>query len=215
MSKLTPKQQRFTQEYLIDLNGFRASEVSGAFSMQPPETRYYVYLLAAPDTGKIFYVGKGTGRRAESHERAVKAGRIDNAEKYDAIRSVNRSGRSVSILYASSESESKAYALERRLIFALKDSGLANKVGGTTTEAERTRAKARHLLEMLKSRERWKAEIDEATKKTVINVYGGLDEFYDSYLNSLNELANIPDDFGEVIKAAAARKSKGAEVAHG
>ena len=36
--------------------------------------KYYVYELIDPRNGEVFYVGKGSGKRAYKHERAVMNG---------------------------------------------------------------------------------------------------------------------------------------------
>jgi hypothetical protein len=62
--------------------------------------RYYVYTLAYP-TGKIFYVGKGTGDRIHQHEyEAARLGKASsyyysNAEKHAVIREIWAKGEQV------------------------------------------------------------------------------------------------------------------------
>lgn len=50
---------------------------------------WYVYTLADPRDGAVFYVGKGKGNRAWQHEAGVRNGRPDgNARKGQLIREV-------------------------------------------------------------------------------------------------------------------------------
>jgi hypothetical protein len=73
--------------------------------------RYYVYTLAYPD-GTVFYVGKGSGRRIERHERDAKYGYIGKTN--DVIRAIWARGGQVQklILYETpDEEDALAYEL--------------------------------------------------------------------------------------------------------
>src|SRR5438045_9140607 len=47
----------------------RIGYTKGLLPMRFIPPRYYVYALFRPDNGQIFYVGMGTGARADQHER--------------------------------------------------------------------------------------------------------------------------------------------------
>ena len=191
--ELTARQSRFVDEYLIDLNATQAAIRSGEFTEREPSSGYYVYLLANPETGHVFYVGKGIRRRAKQHAKNARAGHVDNVRKYQAISEVHSAGNEVQILYCPAGSERDAYRFERHLIFRLIDHGITNQVSGTTPMQERVAARAKHNLETMKTRERWKRELDAETEARIIRVFGTLDACYDRILNGFTELSKIAD----------------------
>lgn len=81
---------------------------------------YYVYSLSDPRTDEVFYVGKGQGRRALQHERAVRNGRSDsNFAKNERIRSIVAEGLSVTVqVLETFADEAEAIRAEARHIAA-------------------------------------------------------------------------------------------------
>ena len=78
---------------------------------------YYVYELIDPRDGKVFYVGKGKGRRVERHAKDAKSGRVSNPAKYSRIKSILDGGyQVVERVVKSGLNEREAFALERRMI---------------------------------------------------------------------------------------------------
>jgi len=75
---------------------------------------YYVYLLKDPRDGKIFYVGKGKGRRIFSHDDEALVVGSFKSEKLQIIRSINRSGMNIErlVLRHGLKSEEEAYKIE-------------------------------------------------------------------------------------------------------
>lgn len=141
MSKtLTDKQQAFVREYLdagCDCRGMGLSET--------PAGRWYVYVLADPEDGSIFYVGKGSGERMHWHER--NSCRDRNTVKAERInRILERGGRVLCRVVESFSAEDDAFALECSLILSLRHTGLTNIAGGVVTGKERIMAEARRML---------------------------------------------------------------------
>ncbi len=88
---------------------------------------YYVYLYIHPDTGQIFYVGKGKGNRAFQH--------FDDeseSEKADIIRELESQGKKprIDILIHGLPDEATAYKIEASIIDLLGKDNLANKNAG-------------------------------------------------------------------------------------
>jgi len=56
--------------------------------------KHYVYSLAYPD-GRVFYVGKGTGKRIHRHEAEAKSGKTRNSFKVRIIKKIWAAGQEV------------------------------------------------------------------------------------------------------------------------
>jgi hypothetical protein len=84
---------------------------------------YYVYKLINPLTNKIFYVGKGSGDRAYSHQKFKDTN--NNKHKDATIRQILDAGIDVIVEFEHKDilDESKAYFLEEKLI---QEIGLQN-----------------------------------------------------------------------------------------
>jgi len=156
---VTPNQQRFVQEYLVDLNATQAAIRAGC------EVRewslgldYYVYLLIDPLSGSIFYVGKGKKRRCFHHEKQRHNLLDSNPKKITVIRDIVSRGLSVTVrLIGWQLTEADAYALERNLIEAIGKDRLTNAANGQFTEGERNLAFAKDRLRHVIPFSRWTA----------------------------------------------------------
>lgn len=144
---MTPRQQRFVDEYLIDLNATQAAFRAGYEFPVRPKSKPYTYFLMDPRNGQVFYVGKGRGGRVSAHAKRAAAGTEPNAPKFARMQDILAAGLSVSeLIFAVHGSDEEAYAVERQLIECLRESGLTNIVGGIVTNEEMPRIKARSLL---------------------------------------------------------------------
>ena len=83
--------------------------------MQAAECSFHVYHHIRPDTGQIFYVGKGKGRRA--FDRGARRGQFWH-------RVVKKAGGVLVKIIAQKLTEDEAFFLEKRNIAALRKSGL-------------------------------------------------------------------------------------------
>ena len=109
------------------------------------QERFYVYEHIRNDTGAVFYVGKGKGRRMFEHERESKRGDkyVTNAEKRARIDAILSAGLRVTHrVIARYDSEADAFNAERVLI--------ANLPGLTNRSRGRTGASSRELSPLLR-----------------------------------------------------------------
>jgi len=97
-----------------------------------PSPVYYVYELVRPDTGAVFYVGKGSERqppRVDDHVRHAKNGK--RGHKFSVIRKLLRAGLSPEERRVSEhQSERQALLEERRLVKARGLDQLTNDAPG-------------------------------------------------------------------------------------
>lgn len=97
--------------------------------------KYYVYALANPDTGKVFYVGKGIRVRWSVHEIQSRAFAHINAKVQITINDIERNGkRCLAICVKDGLTEQQAFSLEAYLISTVEN--LCNGAKGRATKAE-------------------------------------------------------------------------------
>ncbi len=101
-------------------------QISVRKAIKAPKT-YYVYTYAYPDTGIVFYVGKGTQGRIDEHEREARIG--CECQKCQVIRQIWDTSNPVQkrIVFESLV-ESEALDQERRLIEQNSSIILVNKL---------------------------------------------------------------------------------------
>ena len=142
---------------------------------------FYVYELIDPRDLSVFYVGKGQGNRVSQHVRDVRAGRVDNVEKYRRIKEIHAAGLNVVERIASRhETEAQAFAAERVAIASLR-AGLTNIVGGTTSNAEANVERARAALARTKPFDEWERTISPYKRQAVEAASGSMRAFYDDH----------------------------------
>lgn len=89
---------------------------------------FYVYELR-DETGRVFYVGKGSGSRMHAHERRARRG--ERSHRSHVIRQILARGGEVNpVVVFTSESEADAFAEEKRLIAFYGRAALTNKTDG-------------------------------------------------------------------------------------
>ena len=91
---------------------------------------FYVYTLADPITGKVFYVGKGTGNRVFAHANAALRN-TTKSDKLEKIRSIRKRDRTVHHeIIRHGMTENEALEVESAFIDYLGLKRLSNKVAG-------------------------------------------------------------------------------------
>jgi hypothetical protein len=91
---------------------------------------HYVYILINPETGSVFYVGKGTGNRIFAHLNHAISSPLEN-DKLDKIRAIQEKGLQVKhIIHRHGLTEKEAFEVEASLIDFIGIDDLTNIVKG-------------------------------------------------------------------------------------
>lgn len=190
--ELSPKQARFVEEYLIDLNATQAALRAGYELGLNPTAGFYVYFLIDPRNGKIFYVGKGKGKRMFAHARAAYSGVVDNEPKFSRIRDIRDAGLFViEAVFAQCQGEGEAYDLERQAIEALRYTGLTNISHGIVTNEQATIASAQFTLLRMLPLNLWLERQIPQQHDLARRVFGSPEAAYQLVRAGLSELAGL------------------------
>ncbi len=93
--------------------------------------KWYVYELVDPRDGEVFYVGKGSGKRIEAHEKEARASQQVCTEKLNRIRDIWAAGLEVERQFvAFFREEAEAYKYEAQRIDSYGLDSLTNQVPG-------------------------------------------------------------------------------------
>ncbi len=116
-------------------------------SLEQELKEHYVYELQDPRDDTVFYVGKGTGRRAEHHEKEAINKDEEETSKLEKIREIRARGQEPRIVViARFDTKEEAFAVEAVLIHwvyghtdGCEDSTLTNRQGGHGRDTIRNR----------------------------------------------------------------------------
>lgn len=146
-----------------------------------PAEGSYVYLLIDSRDKKIFYVGKGKGKRMHAHVVETTHGRIMNSAKSDKISEILAAGAEVlERVIFTTKREAVAFAVEGFLIEKLRNHGLTNIVKGTVTNNQAQSRQLEFRLKRMKSREEWcNAPHPKELVEYAIKDFGSLENLYD------------------------------------
>tara|TARA_B100000378_G_scaffold236018_1_gene202707 strand:- start:17172 stop:17789 length:618 start_codon:yes stop_codon:yes gene_type:complete len=189
--KLTANQDHFCDMYLHG-DGFTTAKVFSKF--EHPLSYgdlYYVYLLINPITDEIFYVGKGKGKRAESHLRENITGKLINARKHIVINEILDKGEEPRIIvFANNLEEKDAFSIERILIKRFKKL-ITNASSGQYDKHEKNQQWAIATLRKIKPFEKWVNERPRPQKHI---------EIYHEMLDTISKVASGEKKLYDTIK---------------
>jgi hypothetical protein len=160
VAKLTPKQERFVEEYLVDLNATQAA-IRAEYDLRNCDSvkGYYVYLLIDPRDNSVFYVGKGKSERYAAHYKEWASRNIINAAKHERIEGIVSEGlKPLPKCFVDRLDEQAAYDTEKELIRGIGLDRLTNAAPGQTSEREKSIALARSTLRRIKPFRQWMSE---------------------------------------------------------
>lgn len=182
---MTPKQQRFVEEYLIDLNATQAA-IRAGYDWPNVGEEFYVYFLLS--AGEIFYVGKGKGRRISSHRRERFNANATNQVKAARIRAAVEDDSFSEHVFASRMTEPDAMRLERDLIKALKNAGLTNISSGSVHPLESQIARINANLAMFRPFDEWDRIAPDHARRFAVERHGSMQGHYDWMVGQFTEL---------------------------
>lgn len=146
------KHERFAQELAKGKTADEAYKEAGLCPVPfDRPSGAYVYLLISPDDGRVFYVGKGRGKRALKHQKAERGGTEANALKAEVLGRLRRNGQQPLVhILAGDLTDEQALRIERLLIVKAH-AALTNIALGSRSLSERVRAEAREGVASLKT----------------------------------------------------------------
>lgn len=171
--KLTAKQQKFVDEYLIDLNATQAAiraDFNLIYDINSFKEKYYVYFLIDPDDCSIFYVGKGSGRRMFSHCRSKKD---SNNIKFDKITQIKNKGKTtIEVVFSAHDKEEDSFCVERNLIKELAHTGITNISSGIRTSRESSIIKMQSMIDLFNTYDEWESVVSKEKYDLVVKLFG-------------------------------------------
>lgn len=182
---MTPKQQRFVEEYLIDLNAIQAA-VRAGLSFGQIGGGFYVYFLIDDSSGQIIYVGKGKGRRMRQHR--FDAHKPDSTNQIKALRIIQCGDNLREEVFAGQLTEPEAMGLEKSLISALKEYGLTNISSGNVHPAESHLARIERNIAAILPYEEWISIAHPEALRQAERLKGSTQEFYEYFCNAWERL---------------------------
>ncbi len=197
---LNARHLRFCEEYVIDLNFFRAASAAG-LSAHPIPLLYYVYFLVNPINGRVFYIGKGKGKRMHQHLVEFKKLSGRNAKKLSAIESiVADGGKPSAVIIANNLSEHEAYRLESHFIKKLMATGITNIQTGNTPYIDRSKTVASmHLSKMLSFEEFCRLrKPDNASKRLFLAIKQEFQRM--QLIGSITKIIHVKSGFYQTIR---------------
>ena len=136
-----------------------SSLTNAGFSIEKDSgSNFYVYFLINPTTKKIFYVGKGKGRRVKQHYSNYINGVSTNGVKNFEIFEIASKGlRPIEFVLEDDLTESRALRLEKLLILKFRKHGLTNISSGNVSSLDSTQKHNEYLIATTMPFERWLA----------------------------------------------------------
>ena len=174
--------EAFVWTYIIEPDALKAAhKLKLKLREKEPVEGFYVYLLIDSRDKKIFYVGKGKGKRMHAHVVETTHGRIMNSAKSDKINEILGSGAEVlERVIFTTKKESVAFTVERFLIDRLKEHGLTNIVRGVVTNNQAKARELEHRIKHMKSRDEWVyGRHSPDVIDFAIHSFGSLENLYD------------------------------------
>lgn len=182
---MTPKQQRFVEEYLIDLNATQAA-IRAGYKFPQNRNGFYVYFLVDVRSGAIFYVGKGKGNRLMQHRRDAR--RSDTSNQVKAARIIECAAGMSEVIFAANLREPDALRLEKDMIGHLRDHGLTNISSGSVHPIESEMARIDNGIAAIRPFDEWLSVARPDQLELAVELKGSHRAFYEFFVDAYNRL---------------------------
>lgn len=171
---------------------------------------FYVYTLADPRDGAVFYVGKGQRNRAWQHTEHVRRGRkVSNAAKTDRIKEILRSRREPTVeIVKRFTLEVDALRLEAEMIASLPNLTNVHSRGGATTRLV-CGIPLQKRVKQHESMKDWLTKAQSWPNGATIPGYANGDAMAADFMEIISGLVAIGEDIfygprGEILKSRGA-----------
>jgi hypothetical protein len=175
----------FAQEYLADLNAFRAAAACG-IEFKFEGEGFYVYFLIDQRSGSIFYVGKGKGQRLREHRRSAR--NLSGVNQIKAARIMECGDHLAEVVFADNLDEVTAFRIEKDLIAALKHVGLTNIARGSVHPLQSLLASVDRGMSLIRSYDEWVTYASSEQLDAAVKLSGSTEAFYRQFWVMYEEL---------------------------
>ncbi len=162
-----PRHEMFARELAKGKTADEAYEAAG-LQAKPfgGQSDYYVYALIDPTNGRLFYIGKGKGKRALVHWSQMFSDKCRSTAKSERLIAIKRAGLKVRVdILADGLTNDSAYLVEQSFIRLIGFTYLTNVLPGSMTENMRLLREARHMMKNAVSFMIWRRENPEKPER--------------------------------------------------
>jgi hypothetical protein len=195
------RHEKFAQEYLADLNAFRAAAACD-IEFKAEGSGYYVYFLIDQRSGRVFYVGKGKGHRLHMHRKQAHDPASINQVKAARIRECG--SQLAEVIFADELDEVTAFRVEKEFIRVWRHVGLTNISAGSVHPMESLLAGIDRSMGLIREFDEWMANATPRQIEATTRLAGSPEAFYREFwqhfydiradvvqsLNSIKEKSN-------------------------
>lgn len=203
---MTPKQEAFAREYMIDRNATQAAMRAG-YQWPTSQSGFYVYFLIDGRNDEIFYVGKGTRNRITNHRRDAKRSETSNQVK--AGRIIECGGHLRETVFADGLDEVAALAMEKSLIKRLRGHGLTNIASGSVHPLESELARIESNMASIRPFSDWVLNASARQLESASKLMGTPEAFYIYFVDTLDRLRADAITRLNLIKGKSNAQSRG------
>jgi hypothetical protein len=143
---------------------------------------FYVYALIDPDSGKVFYIGKGTGNRVNTHEKFISG--CNNVRRDAVIKKILKNYDSVPYnILEEFDNEDEAYIYEEKIILEIGIDNLTNIETSGRPPNQSGKKRSQETIKKIKENSK-----KQGKERTIEHIKQNAELFY-NILNAINNRA--------------------------